>query len=74
MREPGEDDGEYWQLSAPPQAHPLDKCACPKAEGHYGTRGWHFNEQGAAYERCPAYPTKTRGGAAHGKRRTGGRT
>lgn len=53
MREPGEDDaGEYWH-TAQVAAHPLDNCGCPKPPDCYGTRGWHFNAAGEAYERCP---------------------
>lgn len=80
MREPGEDaGGEYWQLTPPPQEHPLNVCACPKPEGCYGTRGWHFNAAGAAVGRCPAYSAAVErsGGtvkAGHGKRRRGGST
>lgn len=56
MREPGEDDaGEYWQLTPPPQAHPLDTCNCAKPAECYGSRGWHFNAADAAYERCLKY-------------------
>lgn len=57
MREPGEDDaGEYWHMASV-QAHPRDNCGCPKPGDCYGTRGWHLNSAGAAYERCPRAAT-----------------
>lgn len=76
MREPGEDDeGEYWQLTPPPQAHPLDTCNCAKPAECYGSRGWHFNAAGAVYERCVATVKRSdvKQAAAHGKGRRGGR-
>ena len=48
-------DGEYHQQPLQPEVHPDDACGCPKPPGFYGRHGWHFNAQGAAVERCPAY-------------------
>lgn len=71
MREPGEDDGgEYWELTPPPQEHPLNVCSCPKPEGCYGRWGWHFNAEGSAVEHCPAYAAAVkRNGTPTKKRR-----
>jgi hypothetical protein len=66
-----EHDGEYWQAGLlPTDPHPDDRCGCPKPPGHYGKHGWHFNKEGAAYERCGAYTAavKRHGGRTRGRR------
>lgn len=46
---------EVWQMPLQPVVHPEDSCSCLKPPGYFGKRGWHFNQEGAAVERCPAY-------------------
>jgi hypothetical protein len=64
-------DGEYHQQPLQPDVHELDSCGCLKPPGCYGRHGWHFNGDGAAYERCPAYEAavKRSGGRRTTKRR-----
>ena len=48
-------EGEYHQQPLQPTVHPEDNCGCLKPPGYYGRHGWHWNPEGAAVERCPAY-------------------
>lgn len=64
-----EHEGEYHQQPLQPEVHPDDSCGCLKPPGCYGRRSWHFNPEGAAYERCEAYAAAVKRRAGRGRRR-----